>query len=53
MVKQKVYLFSVTANVVSWFAAALDISQFTDQVEMRLISQLIKGILRIFQKLLF
>ena len=44
---------SVIANVVSWFPTVLDaITRFLDQVRIRLISQLIKGISRVFQKLL-
>ena len=43
---------SVIANVVFWFAAALDIKQFEDQVGMTLISQLFNSISRVFQKLL-
>ena len=35
---------SVIANAVAWFAAALNITQFTDQIKITLISQLIKGI---------
>ena len=40
------------ANAVAWPAAALDITQFADQVKMRIISQLINCILRVLQKLL-
>ena len=40
------------ANVVAWFAVALDITQFADQVRTRLISQLINSISRLCQKLL-
>ena len=43
---------SVIANFAAWFAAALDVTQFADQVRMRLISQLINGISRVLQKLL-
>ena len=43
---------SVIANVVALFAAALEITQFADQVKMRLISQLINDISIILQKLL-
>ena len=43
---------SVIANVVALFAAALEITQFVDQVKMRLISQLINDISIILQKLL-
>ena len=43
---------SVIANVVSWFAAALDITHSAEQVRMRLISQLINCISRVLQKLL-
>ena len=39
-------------NVVFWFAAALDTTQFTDQVRMRLISQLVNGISRVLEKVL-
>ena len=40
---------SVIANVVSWFAAALDITQFLDQIRMKLISNLIYDIWRVLQ----
>ena len=43
---------SVIANVVAWFAAALDITQFPDEARMRLISKVINCISRVFQKLL-
>ena len=43
---------SVIADVVFWFAAALDITQFEEQVGMTLISQLFNSISRVFQKLL-
>ena len=43
---------SVIADIVAWFAAALDITQFAEQVRMRLISQLINDISRVLQKLL-
>ena len=43
---------SVIEIVPSWFAAALDVTQFSDQVRMRLISQLIHDISRAAQKLL-
>ena len=43
-------LVLVIANVVAWFAAALDITQFADQFKMRLISQLINDISRVLQK---
>ena len=36
---------------IDWFAAASDIMQVLDQVNMRLISQLISGISRVFQRL--
>ena len=36
----------------SWFAVVLDIAQVSDQVKMRLISQLINGTSRFLQKLL-
>ena len=43
----------VIANFVVWIAAGLEnIKQFPDQVKIRLISLLIKGILRILQNLL-
>ena len=42
---------SVIANVAAWFAAKLDITQFADQVRMRLISQLFNGISSVFQKI--
>ena len=44
---------SITVNVAPSFAAAVKtITQFADQVRIRLISQVIKRILRILQKLL-
>ena len=52
--KTRVQIFvSAIASVVAWFAAVQDIiTQFADNVKMRLVIQLIKGIPRIFQKLL-
>ena len=50
------YLFQLTviANVLSLYEAVLNaITQFLDQVAIRLISQLIKGISRVLQKLAF
>ena len=41
------YLVSVIENVVAWLTAALDITQFSGQVRMRLISELINDISRV------
>ena len=45
------WVFIIFANVVAWFAAVLDIAKLADKVRMKLISQLINGILRVLQKL--
>ena len=43
---------SVIENVAPWFATSVEtITQFADQVKIRLISQLVKGISRVLQKL--
>ena len=43
---------SVITNVATWFGAAVDITKFSGQVRMRLVLQLINGIVRVLQKLL-
>ena len=43
---------SVIANVVASFTLLLDKTHFVDQIQIRLISQLINGFLRVLQKLL-
>ena len=45
-------IVSVIANIDYSFAVPTDITQFTNQVRMRWISQLIKNILSMLQKLL-